>query len=109
LAKAPTSDIVQLSATATEMQNVDTLFGISSANYSNSSSASSLADLLTGSAATSADANGSPVLSATALSNASPTDQLAYYQSLSQANQTQGILNAGAMTNQSGSLVDVMG
>ena len=113
LAKAPTSDIVQLSANATEIQNVDTLFGISSGGYSNTTgSASSLADLLTGTAgasATSQGANANPLLSAAALSNASPTDQLAYYQSLSQASQTQGILNAGAMTNQSGSLVDVIG
>lgn len=112
LAKAPTSDIVQLSANATEIQNVDTLFGISSGSYSSTSGTSSLADLLTGSTGASAtpqNANSNPLLSAAALSNASQTDQLAYYQSLSQASQTQGILNAGALGSQSGSLVDVIG
>jgi hypothetical protein len=62
LQKAPTADIVQLSAAANQLENVDAIFGISGgSNAGTSSTLASLDALLGGSAGTAASgATGSP-------------------------------------------------
>ncbi|MGO9229105.1 MAG: hypothetical protein ACLQKA_07835 [Bryobacteraceae bacterium] len=113
LEKASATDIVQLSMDAIQSQGVGTLFGIpSGANADAGSNSVNLADLLTestGASATSPVTDGSALLSSAALPDASPADQLAYYQSAAQTAQTQSPLNAETFGSQSGSLVDVVG
>ncbi len=113
LENAPTSDIVQLSMSAIQAQNVNALFGTGSGtSASTGTSTASLTDLLTGSTGTTAnstDTTANSLLASAALTNATPADQLAYYQSAAQASQTQGIFNAESFGSQSGSLVNVVG
>lgn len=113
LEKAPTSDIVQLSMSAIQAQSVDTLFGVGSGtNASANTSAANLADLFSGSTGTTAsstDTTANSLLATAALTNATPADQLAYYQSAAQATQTQGIFNSESFGSQNGSLVNVVG
>jgi len=119
LEKAPTSDIVQLSMSAIQAQSMNALFGTGSGTDASTATSTStnavtasLADLLsgsTGATASSTDTTASSLLASAALTNATPADQLAYYQSAAQAAQTQGIFNAESFGSQSGSLLNVVG
>src|SRR5208283_240819 len=96
LEKASATDIVQLSMDAIQSQGVNTMFAIPGGSNADADSNSvNLADLLTGStgaSATSPDTNGNALVSSEALCDASPADQLAYYQSAAQTAQTQSLL-----------------
>jgi hypothetical protein len=94
LETAPASDIVQLSSAATEMQNMDAIFGISDSSTSSTGSPlSSLENLLIQSAA----------------SSTSPADQLADYQATLQGVQSQDIFGTGTANGLSNSLFDLTG
>lgn len=101
LESAPASDIVQLSAEATQLQGIDTLFGISSTPTSNMSS-----EL----AALEASATGSTTGTSTSsvLSNASPADQAANAQAALQAELTQGLFGTGTNNSLSGTLFNTI-
>jgi hypothetical protein len=113
LKKASPNDIVQMSRAATQLEGVDAMFGLSSSSTTDTTNnLPNLADILTGSsgaASTSPGTSANALLSSAALAAASPADQLAYYQSASQAALTQGMFSAGAFSNPSGSLINVMG
>jgi len=94
LEKAPARDIVQLSAAATQLENMDAMFGIS-----NSTSASS-SDPLT---------NLETLLTQSASSSSSPTDQLADYQATLQAVQTQDLFGTGTANGLSSSMLNLTG
>jgi len=99
LESAPTTDIVQLSMAATQLEGIDTMFGISNGSNTGASSIlASLEDLPAGSA---------PAAS-TALSTASPADQLADYQAALQATETQGLFGIGP-GGLSGSIFNLVG
>lgn len=109
LQKAPASDIVQLSVSALQSQNVGALFGITGGSNTN---ASALDNLLTGTNATTnttQNTTGNGVLSSAQLAAAAPADQAAYYQSAAQALQNEGMMNAGIFSNSSGSLINIVG
>ena len=86
LENAPTSDIVQLSQSATQLQNVDMLFGLpNSAAQSSTNSISSLfADLASPQTAATA-----PESSSTTSSASTEAGQLASYQAAMQSAETQ--------------------
>jgi hypothetical protein len=94
LEKAPARDIVQLSAAATQLENMDAMFGISD------SSSSSSSDPLT---------NLDNLLTQSASSTSSPTDQLADYQATLQAVQTQDLFGTGTANGLSSSLLNLTG
>lgn len=107
LEEAPSSDIVQLSMAATEMENVDALFGIS--NGSSGSSSTNIYSILanleasqTGSGAPAATASGTAPA-------ATQADQLATYQTALQAEVTQGLFGSGSSGGLAGSLLNVTG
>jgi hypothetical protein len=94
LEKAPTSDIVQLSTAATQLESVDALFGIS--NGSSTSTPTPLANLeslLSGSGTT---------------SNESEANQLASYQAASQLANAQSLFGAPTTPNLNNSLLNVL-
>jgi hypothetical protein len=96
LESAPTTDIVQLSMAATQLEGIDTMFGIS--NGSNTGTSSILASL-----------EDPPAGSAQAtLSTASPADRLADYQAALQATETQGLFGIGP-GGLSGSIFNLVG
>lgn len=101
LQSAPTSDIVQLSEEATQLQGMDEMFGISTGSGTNdmSSTLAGLGNSLTGSAETAS--NGQPA--STLLSNATPAEQLANYQAVLQGAETQGLFGIGTNVGLSGS------
>jgi hypothetical protein len=103
LEKAPTSDIVQLSAEATQLQSVDALFGISS------TPAASTVDALFGLTPPPASSDSS-VLQAmeTAGATVSPTDQAANGQAAIQAQLTQGLFGTGTNNSLSGTLFNAL-
>jgi hypothetical protein len=103
LEKAPASDIVQLSAEATQLQSVDALFGISSA------SAPTSTETLFGITPTPATGTNS-VLQAmeNAGATVSPTDQAASDQAAIQAQLTQGLFGTGT-NNSLGTLLNTIG
>jgi hypothetical protein len=107
LEKAPPADIVQLSMAATQLENVDAMFGISNSSNANTNSTfANLENLLTGSTGTSANAQ---LLSA-ATSNAASADQLATEQTAMQSAETQALLfGTGETGSTSGSLFNLMG
>jgi hypothetical protein len=106
LEKAPASDIVQLSVAATQLQGMDEMFGISNGSGTDMSSIlANLGNSLAGSAESAA--NGQPV--STALSTASPADQLANYQAVLQGAETQGLFSTGSNVGLSGSLFNTTG
>ena len=107
LEKAPTADIVQLSMAATQLENVDAMFGISNGSSAGTNNTlTSLEALLNGSAGGTANAQ---LLSA-ATSNAASADQLAAEQTASQLAETQALLfGTGATGSTSGSLFSLMG
>jgi len=104
LEKAPTSDIVQLSQSASQLENVDTLFGIP--NSATESSTAGIGNLLTELEApqTSASPSVSSILAAVTAPGTSPTTsstttssasteagQLASYQAASQFAETEAL------------------
>ncbi len=99
LESAPTTDIVQLSMAATQLEGVDAMFGISSG--SNTGTSSVLASLEN-------PAAGSAPAASTALSTASPADRLADYQAALQASETQGLFGIGP-GGLSGSIFNLVG
>jgi hypothetical protein len=125
LEKAPPSDIVQLSAEATQLQSVDALFGISASSSSStsgalfgipttstsSSSSVSNVDTLFGIPTSSTSNSGSDSV-LQALENAgatvSPTDQAANDQVVNQAILAQGLFGTGT-NNSLGTLLNTLG
>ena len=92
---APASDIVQLSAAATQLENMDALFGVSDgSSASTSSPLSSVENLLTASESSSATTS---------------ADQLADYQATLQALQTQDLFGTGTANGLTDSLLNVTG
>jgi hypothetical protein len=104
LEKAPTSDIVQLSTEAIQLQSVDALFGISTTTPT--STMSSLLESLAGNSTTPTSSS-SPANSV--LANASPADQFANAQAAVQAQLTQGLFGTGINTSLPGSLFSTLG
>ena len=92
---APASDIVQLSAAATQLENMDALFGVSDGSSASTSSPfSSVENLLTASESSSATTS---------------ADQLADYQATLQALQTQDLFGTGTANGLTDSLLNVTG
>jgi hypothetical protein len=115
LEKAPASDIVQLSAEATQLQGVDALFGISG------TSATSNTDALFGISPSSSNTNTlfgtttptsstSSVLQAleSAGATVSPTEQAANDQATLQAELTSGLFGTGTNNSLSGTLLNTL-
>lgn len=101
LENAPTSDIVQISEQAMQLQATDALFGIS--DSSTSSSDSSLFSAL-------ASSESSSTGSAASSSSSALADQLAAYQSNMQIQDTQTLLGTSTDgTNATTSLLNVLG
>ena len=102
LEKAPASDIVQLSAEATQLQGVDALFGISG------TSATSNTDALFG--ITTPTSSTTSVLQAleSAGATVSPTDQAANDQATLQAELTSGLFGTGTNNSLSGTLLNTL-
>jgi len=100
LEKAPTSDIVEISEQAQQLQSVDELFGISN------SSATANESLF--SALASADSSAGSTTGA-APSNQSLADQLAAYQSNAQTQEAQTLLGTTPSSTASNPLLDVLG
>jgi hypothetical protein len=104
LQKAPASDIVQLSAEATQLESVDALFAISSPTTSNVTNM----DTLFGLPAQSTSGTNSVFQ---AMENAgatlSPTEQAASDQATLQSQLTQGLFDSG--TNITGTLLNTLG
>ena len=94
LEKAPASDTVQLSKAATQLENMDAMFGIS--NSSNSTTSNSLANM-------------ENLLIQSANSTTSPEDKLADYQATLQAIQTQDLFGTGTANGLSNSIFTVTG
>ena len=104
LEKAPASDIVQLSAEATQLESVDALFGISSPT---TSSATNM-DILFGLPAQSTAGTNSVFQSMeNAGATLSPTEQAASDQAAIQSQLSQGLFGAG--TNITGTLLNTLG
>lgn len=102
---APASDIVQMSESATELENVDTLFGIS--NSSGEGSAASLSSLFADLESSQAPAGTS---AAAASSTTSQTQELASYQAALQAADTQELFGtSSASASLQPSLFDLIG
>ena len=100
LEKAPTADIVQLSAAANQLQSVDAMFGISTTpNTDMSSTLAALEGLGTGSA-------GATIPSV--LSNASPAELAANGQAALEAQLAQGLFGTGTNNSLSGSLLNAI-
>jgi hypothetical protein len=98
LEKAPTTDIVQLSQSASQLENVDTLFGIS--NNATESSTAGISNLLTEleSPQTAVSPSPSSILAATTIpssttasSASTEAGQLASYEAASQFAETEGL------------------
>jgi hypothetical protein len=109
LEKAPSSDIVQLSMAATQMANVDALFGIS--NGSPGSSSTNIFSILANLEASRA-APGAPAATASGTAPAaasSVADQLATYQAAFESEVTQGLFGSGSSGGLSGSLLNLTG
>jgi hypothetical protein len=118
LAKAPVSDVVEISMAASQLENVDALFGISNGSSTGASSLANLANLAAvsaGPASTTAAADNSSssaptsVLSNQQLASASPADQMANYQAALQASTVQGLFGTGTTNGSSGSIFNVIG
>lgn len=102
LENAPAADIVQMSMSATELENVDMLFGIS--NGSPSSSTANLSSLLANLESSQAAAG------TTASSTMSQAQELASYQAAQQAADTQELFGTPASsTPVQPSLFDLIG
>lgn len=106
LEKAPPSDIVQLSAEASQLQGVDTLFGISTPSSSSASNTDTLLDIPT----TTSNSTTNSVLQAmeNAGATVSPTDQAANDQAATQAILAQGLFGTGT-NNSLGAILNTLG
>lgn len=102
LESAPSSDIVQLSEEATQLQNIDTLFGIPTAT-STSSMSGVLEALENPATASTTGTSASSVLA-----NASPADQAANADAAVQEQLTQGLFGTGS-NNSLGTLFNTLG
>ena len=100
LEKASPSDIVQLSAEASQLEGVDALFGISNGSSDSAGSLTSALSSLENAAA------GSDSSSA---GTATSTAQLANYQAAIQSEEAQGLLGSGTASNPVGSLFNLTG
>lgn len=97
LKSAPTSDIVQMSMEATQLQGIDAMFGISASPNTNMTN---LFASLEGASTSPADATAS---------TSPPAGQLANYQSALQAELTQGLFGTTGTTSLTGSLFNLTG
>jgi hypothetical protein len=104
LEKAPAADIVQLSTAVNQLASVDAIFGISSSS-STSGTSSIFAQLEAQASAASSSGQSTP----SALSNATPAEQLANYTSAIQSQVTQGLFGTTTSNALSGSLFNVIG
>jgi hypothetical protein len=101
LENAPTSDIVEISEQAQQLQSVDALFGLSStSNSSTDSLFTALADV--------GSNTGSPAASSLN-TGSSLADQLAAYQGNLQTQEAQTLLGINPTTNTNSSLFDLVG
>jgi hypothetical protein len=103
LQSAPVADIVQLSAEATQLQGMDTLFGLNSA----STSTSTMTSLLQALEDIGTTSTGSSSTSST-LANLSPADQAASAEAAIQSQLTQGLFGTGT-ANLTGTLFSTLG
>jgi hypothetical protein len=111
LEKASPTDIVQLSAAAAQLQDVDAIFGFSNgSNADTNDPLASLESLLDGSgtAAVPGAATNAPA-SSSATPTASSADQMASYQASLQSEETQALFGTGATGSLSDSLFNVIG
>jgi hypothetical protein len=102
LEKAPASDIVQLSAEATQLEGVDALFGISG------TSATSNTDSLFGIATPTSGTSGILQAMETAGATLSPTEQATNDQATMQAELTSGLFGTGTNNSLSGTLLNTL-
>jgi hypothetical protein len=109
LQNAPANDVVQLSMSAIQSQNMGALFGVTGGATTNGAALENLLTGATANANPTGNTTGNGVLSTAELAAAAPADQTAYYQSAAQASQTEGMMNAGIFSNKSGSLINIVG
>jgi hypothetical protein len=105
LEKAPSSDIVQLSTAANQLATVDAMFGISSSSSTSTGTSSIFAELEAEATAASSSGQSTP----SALSSATPAEQLTNYESAIQSQVTQGLFGTTTTNALSGSLFNVIG
>ncbi|HTX40070.1 MAG TPA: hypothetical protein VME43_33855 [Bryobacteraceae bacterium] len=108
LENASPSDIVQLSAEASQLEGVDAMFGISDSSDGSDSSAGSLTSALA-SLESPAASSSSTSSSSTTSSATSSAAQLANYQAAVQSDETQALLDDGTGSGLTGSLFDYTG
>jgi len=101
LESAPVSDIVQLSVQASQLANVDTLFGLSTGSSTSSDPATILANL-----AANAEAAASSTSTSTATTSSS--SHLANDQALLQEEETQGLFGGVTASDPSSSLFNLI-
>jgi hypothetical protein len=99
LEKAPASDIVELSTEATQLANVDTLFGIGSSS-SSTSATTSILQALEPSTSTS---------STSSTATETPAEQAASAQALADSELTQGLFGTGTNNSLPGSIFNMLG
>jgi hypothetical protein len=112
LEKAPPSDIVQLSAEATELAGVDAMFGISDGSGGSDGTANSLMSALASLESTATSTSTSSTSSTSSSSSSSPSSaaaQLSNYQAAVQAEEAQTLLGDGTAADSTGSLFDFTG
>ena len=113
LEKASPSDIVQLSAEATQLEGVDAMFGITDGSHDTGAGLTSALASLENSAAGSGNSTTSPPSSSSSSTAASSTaslpTQLANYQAAMQSDETQALLGDGTSSRLTGSLFDLTG
>jgi hypothetical protein len=103
LEKAPASDIVQLSSEATQLQNVDAMFGIGTTPTSDMST------LLASLEGASSEGTSSTTSTANSTANESPAEQAATAQATAQMELTQGLFGTGTNTSFPGTLFSSFG
>jgi hypothetical protein len=109
LETAPTSDIVELSMEATQLEGMDALFGISDGSSGSSTDPSSILASLESTLAGSNDSTATAPSSSSASSAASPATQLAGYQASLQSEETQALLGGATGSTLNGSLFNLTG
>ncbi len=113
LEKASPSDIVQLSAEATQLEGVDAMFGITDGSDDSGAGLTSAPAGLQNSAVGLSNSNAGTPSSSTpstaASSTASLATQLANYQVAMQSDETQALLGNGTNNDLTGSLFDLTG
>jgi hypothetical protein len=115
LEKASPSDIVQLSAEATQLENVDAMFGLADSSGGSgdglTSALASLEDLAAGSGTSTPSTTGTASASASpaSTSTTSIATQLANYQAAVQSDEVQALLGDGSSSDFTGSLFDLTG